>query len=358
MQKVALVLVLLLVTILATHTQAQTLPQQKTQGKIITNPNKKADAPFKTAQLQSGAYAEISLYDIWFTMLTDNDGDGYYQKFEINFDLDTPYNAFDIYVVGKLGEQILFQTDAFTLNNNSANDSYQTTVLLTQGYASAWYPLSLTVYDAQTQQPVAEFNTNNNELFTDLYLEDATADNQAAQSVSMYNLAYQLSEDWDNDGYFTQIAVEFDVDAPNQTRWIYAEVFLVDAYDHWHEIIRTQPFQIQHYNDSDRYQSTLTLDYGFDPQAYQLAVRVYDANNHNPILTSKSPNGTYANMESQNWDDDYLNQDSTNEDGVIVEEEYYYSSSGSGGSLNISLLIAMGLFAHALKRRSSRKVQL
>ncbi|NIQ10086.1 MAG: hypothetical protein GWO08_09960, partial [Gammaproteobacteria bacterium] len=75
------------------------------------------------------------------------------------------------------------------------------------------------------------------------------------------------------------------------------------------------------YSSSDRYYTRITLDYGFDPNRYQLAVQLYDANSGSLLLTSTTPASTALHMESVDWDnDEYV---------VVVEEEYY--ASGSGG---------------------------
>ncbi len=353
MQKAAIILVTMLILILASHSQAETngadaAPQQKTQGKLIRNPNKPEPNSTNSstrAATFSAAQQTISLYDVWYDLITDNDGDGYYQKLHINFDLDTAYSEYPIYVVAEIGSQsqTLFQTDPYNLNGNSASDSYQATVLLTEGYPSSYYDLVFKVYDADNHQLLAQFSSQNNDLFEPLYLEDATLDSNL-EDVSLYSLAYDLSEDWDHDGYYTKINLQFDADAPNQQRWIYAELFLVDEYGQWHELASTQPFQIAHYNSQDAYQTSVSLNSGFSPQSYQVAVRIYDGYTHSLLLTTIAPSGSYADMESIDWDNDNWSEDET----VIVEEEYYYAS-GSGGSMGLGIFVA--LIALGLRRK-------
>lgn len=359
MQKMALVIVLMLLTILATHTQAITTnelsPQQKTRGKIIANPNKnKSQKSTRAATyngVQANAQTEIHLFDVWFDLLTDSDGDGYYAKLNINFDLDTIFSEHEIYVVGQLDNQQLFKTDAFTLHGNSGDDSYQTTVLLTEGYSSNYYDLTLIVYDAETNQMLVQYSSNNNDLFEDLYLEDAMLDDPFSKEPTLYSLSYQLGEDWDGDGYYTQISIAFDVDAANQTRWIYSEIFLIDLQGYWHPLSISQPYEITHYDDHDAFQTTLTLDTHFEPKAYQVAVRIYDNNTHALLLTSIAPNSN-ANMESIDWDNDFSNSNYGEDSStVIVEEETYYAS-GSGGSMGIVFLSLLGLLV--IKKRLKR----
>ena len=358
MYKIALVIVTFLLVVLANSPQAHAAstdamePGTKFRGKLVTNPTK-SDRPVTAQRLLDPATAtvngtSVSVYDVWFDMVGDTDGDGYYHQFDVNFDIDTLYSSQRIYVIGELHggtSQVLFQTDPYTLTGNSGSDSYQARVLLTDGYPSDQYELSLTVYDADTHAQLLHYDGQNNYQLATLYLEDSSRESAAMDNVSVYELGFELSSDLDGDGYFTEIAVDLDADAPGQQRWVYARISLIDPHNDWTEIKTSNDFLLQDYSSNDHYYTRLSLDYGFDPARYRLAVQIYDANSGSLLITSMSPSSTPLHMESIDWDNDaYV---------VVIEEEYY--ASGSGGSTSLFLLVMLSLFLLANRYRKSVK---
>lgn len=351
MYRFAIAVVAFLILVMANHPQAMAaeLNQSngtKTKAKQITNPNKTESGLNTRALNFSGASYDsaqsVSVYDVWFDMQEDSDGDGYYHRFDVNFDIDTVYNSQTIYVIAEITgstSQTLFQTEPYTLNGNSGNDSYQVNVLLTEGYPAAQYELTLRIYDAANNELLLQYGAQDNNALYNLYLEDSSQEAFAGSSLSMYELAFELSEDYDADGYYTELAVSFDADTPGDNQWVYARVSLIDPYGQWRTIRTSSAFLLSGYNSSDRYSAHIVLDYGFDPETYQLAVELYDADNHNLLLTSTTPLSTPLHLESTEWDDSY---------SVIVEEEYYASASGgSTGMLMLTVLLALLI----LKRR-------
>ena len=348
MYKIAFVIVTLLLVILANSPQAQAANSlgdnatSKFSGKIVNNPDKAnsiAVARGFSAQTYSSNSSPVGFYDVWFNMLEDSDGDGYYHQFEVNFDIDTVFSYQEIYVIGELAaasQQILFQTEPYTINSNSGNDSYQASVLLTDGYPSDQYELTLSVYDAETNALLLQYDAGHNSQLGQLYLEDNGRESVAQQGITLYQLSFEVSGDLDGDGYYTDLSVELDADAPGQQRWIYTRISLINPYGSWTTINTSATFALHGYDSSDRYTTHAVLDYGFDPATYQLGIEIYDAETEALLLTSTTPLSTPLNMESTDWDHNY-------EDGdyeVYVEEEYY--ASGSGGSAGVLMLLLLG----------------
>lgn len=345
MYKIAFVIVAGLLVILASNPQAQAATStnvnagSKFSGKIISNPDKGnsiAVARGFSAQAYGSNSNPVSVYDVWFSMLEDSDGDGYYHQFAVNFDIDTVYSQQEIYVVGELSaasQQILFQTEPYTLNGDSGNDSYQADVLLTDGYPSDQYELILSVYDADSGTLLLRYDGSHNSQLGRLYLEDNGWESVAQQGITLYQLSFELSGDQDGDGYYTDLSVELDADAPGQERWVYTRISLIDPYGNWNAISTSSAFALHGYNSSDRYTTHAVLDYGFDPATYQLGIEIYDANTEVLLLTNTTPLSTPVNMESTDWDADEYYE-------VYVEEEY--SASGSGGSTSALLLLLLG----------------
>src|SRR5690606_3646383 len=133
-------------------------PTAKFTGKTVANPNRAAasDQPGVTTLATARSIASgdvVSLYDLWINFQRDNDGDGFYQQFEIFFDIGSRYSNTRIYVTGQRDSGAttpLLRTEPFTVSGASRSATYSATLLLTDGYPSTEYGLSLRGYDAQT----------------------------------------------------------------------------------------------------------------------------------------------------------------------------------------------------------------
>lgn len=227
MYKIPFIVVTLLLAILANHPQAHaaaadtaittiqnTATGSKTKGQLVNNPGKTESTRHTRAlSYQDASYSthgSVSLYDIWFDMKSDIDGDGYYHRFDISFDLDTRYNSQTIYVIAELNgltTQTLFQTTPYTLYGNSGNDSYQANILLTDGYPPHQYSLTLSVFDASNDERLLTYNTLDHNGSNTLNLEDSQYESINNHRLSLYELSYELRADYDSDGYYTVSAV-------------------------------------------------------------------------------------------------------------------------------------------------------
>jgi len=364
MYKTAITIVTALLVILASHTEANAASLDSTssntsttssnngakvRGTLTGNPDKtESNINIRSLNSYGSSAPAVSVYDIWFNMTADSDGDGYYHQFDISFDIDTNVSSQRIYVTGELHgstSQVLFQTDPYTLSGSSGSDTYQVRVLLTDGYATDQYELALNIYDADSGALLLQYDGVDDYRLNNLYLEDSSRESAYSAALSMYELSFELSNDLDGDGYYTDLAVQFDADAPGQQQWVYARISLLDSYGQWYEIKQTAAFMLNDYSSSDRYATRIMLDYGFAPDRYQLAIELYDADTNSLLLTSTSPQGTPVKVESADYDNAYYS--------VTVEESYY--ASGSGGSLDICMLVALVLVALVVGRRKSNK---
>ncbi|AUM13542.1 choice-of-anchor H family protein [Ketobacter alkanivorans] len=359
MYKIPFTVVTLLLLILANHPQAHaaaadtaitatpnTATGSKTKGQLVNNPSK-TESTLNTRALSyqdasHSAHGSVSLYDIWFDMKSDIDGDGYYHQFDVSFDLDTHYNSQTIYVIAELNgltTQTLFQTTPYTLYGNSGNDSYQANVLLTDGYPPHQYNLTLRVFDANSDELLLTYNTRDHNDANTLNLEDSQYESVSNHRLSLYELSYELRADYDSDGYYTELTVDFDADAPGAEQWIYARISLIDSYGQQHEISLSNDFMLYDYASNDAYSTQINLNHGFEPDTYQLIVELYDADTHALLLTSTTPPSARLRLESSDRDASY---------GVTVEEEYYVAGSGGGAGM---LLLTTLMILLILKRR-------
>ncbi|NIQ10085.1 MAG: hypothetical protein GWO08_09955, partial [Gammaproteobacteria bacterium] len=74
-------------------------------------------------------------------------------------------------------------------------DSYQARILLTDGYPSDRYELSLTIYDADTDTVLQNYDNYDDSRLGDLYLEDSSRESAATNSLSIYEMSFELNGD-------------------------------------------------------------------------------------------------------------------------------------------------------------------
>lgn len=356
MKKPALILFFFTLLLASLHNsaRAESAPVAKFTGKVTSNPHRSVtdDVPGAT-QLDTITGKSISggdavgVYDVWFAFQRDNDGDGYHQQFEIFFDIDSRYSNTRIYVTGQLDNGAstpLFRTEPFTVSGGTGSDTYSATVLLTDGYPSADYALTLRVYDAQTNALLLVYGPNQDERLDQLFLEDAQRDAVSSAALQLFEFAFTLQVDNDGDGFYTEADVRLDADAPQQTRAIYASLFLVDAHNDWIPLKNSVVVTVSGYSAHDNIMLDFALNSGFDPQHYRLGVQLHDAYSHTVLLTSVTPASTPVRMESADFDSNYY----------VVEEYYYEEEHHSAGASGIWLLSAVLMLLMAKRQRARR----
>ena len=349
-------LIVLFLTIVLTlvngHAMAEEVASAKFTGKTLNNPHRDdtggTDSDLSGKAVSGKAIANgdvIGMYDVWFDMQQDNDGDGFYQRFDVFFDIDSRYSNTRVYVTGQLNNGSttpLFRTDPFTINGATGSDTYSATVLLTQGYPSSQYDLTLKIYDAQTNALMLIWGPQQDGQMTQLFLEDAERDAVSNAPIQLFEFAYTLQLDGDGDGYYTEADVSLDVDAPQQTVTLYASLYLIDSNGEWIPLKNSNTFTVTGYSAFDKITLGFGLSSGFDPQNYRLGVKLHDAYSHTLLLTATTPNSTPVRMESVDYDNDYY-----------VVEEYYYEEDHHGGSTGILLLIGLAALL-TLKYRNQK----
>ena len=337
MHKPALIFVFFLISVLgasghalAANESQASAPLAKFAGQTVTNPNRTDKTPdagtsrSATLNTQAVSYGpDFSMYAVWFDFKGDDDGDGYYHKFDVNFDVDTRFSSADIYVTGQLDNGIqLFRTVPYTIYGATGADSYRVTVLLTDGYPSGQYGMTLKVYDAHTDALLLTYGPQQDDRMGQLYLEDVNHEAVAANTLELFRFDYTLSGDTNGDGYYTQADVTLDVDAPNQTRTLYASLYLIDNNGNWIPVQDSPDFTVSGYSSQDTISVAFSLDSGFSPQNYRFGVEIYDAQSNNLMLTSVTPDNAPVKMESSDYDQNYYG-------GSDSQVSVHYHSAGS-----------------------------
>jgi hypothetical protein len=141
----------------------------------------------------STATARAVNEDFWFydadvILFNDNDNDGYYHGIDLLIDVDTYYDAVDVYAVTYLSFEggpwnEYSATDDFTIFGASSEDEYVIVTELESGYPTGSYDLLIELYDAVDGTFLAEFGPADTSALAFLPLEDAKRDAPYVEEV-------------------------------------------------------------------------------------------------------------------------------------------------------------------------------
>jgi len=144
-----------------------------------------------------GGDPRFSLFSASITLITDNDRDGYYQSFSLQFDADIDSGSSSIYAEVWMKDNnnhwsLEHTTEDFLIEGFSTIDTYILESVLESGYKTGLYDFRVDVYDAYS----GNFLTSSDNLayeLSDVPLEDSLAD--AGQNSSGGSLTVISSSD-------------------------------------------------------------------------------------------------------------------------------------------------------------------
>ncbi len=157
------------------YAQGNTLSSMpSTQLKTVANDTHKKMELAKMLTVRPEAKAfnqEFWIFDAWVEFYSDDDGDGYFNHFSVEFDADTGYSAAEVYARLYLGKDEVFReyhsTSNFNIFSDNSNDSFVVESELLNGFSSAEYEVLIELYDAYSDELVAVLDGNDD---ADLYL--------------------------------------------------------------------------------------------------------------------------------------------------------------------------------------------
>jgi len=128
----------------------------------------------------SGTYSQFSIYDASVTLLNDDDGDGFYHKFSLQFDADV--SSGDALVYAEIwvrdssgGWQLDYTTADFLIDGNSTLDTFIMETVWESGYSTGYYDFRIELYDAITDVLLTT-SVEQNQQLSAVPLEDTSLD--------------------------------------------------------------------------------------------------------------------------------------------------------------------------------------
>ena len=156
-----------------THTNVPSLTPSA-QSKTAVSVSNKKQTQAKTLTVRPDSMSlnqEFWIFDAWVEFHSDEDRDGYFNHFSVEFDADTEYSSAQVYARLYLGKDEVFKeyhtTSNFNIFSDNNTDSFVVESELLNGFSPAEYEVLIELYDAYNDELVAVFDGNDD---ADLYL--------------------------------------------------------------------------------------------------------------------------------------------------------------------------------------------
>ena len=195
------------------------------------------------------------------------------------------------------------------------------------------------------------------EAATTLQARSARACIATCASFWFSDAASILSRDFDNDGFYTRLAVRFDANTSDFARYVYARLYLSFEGGPWNTLHTTRDIRLDGNSILDEYEVVTDLDGGYRTGYYDILIELYDAGT-GEYLASYGPNedGSLRALPLEDISRD--GYDSSIDFGVGVGVGIGVGTAayvvGSGALDGWGLLVLAGAAAYGLRRRPFR----
>ena len=144
------------------------------QSKTATNVSNKKNAQARILTVRPQAKSSNQafwIFDAWVEFFRDDDSDGYFNHFSVEFDADTEYSSAQVYAILYLGNDEVFKeyhtTSNFSIFSDNSNDSFVVESELLNGFPPGEYEVLIELYNAYSNELIAVYDGNDD---ADLYL--------------------------------------------------------------------------------------------------------------------------------------------------------------------------------------------
>ncbi|SFD74228.1 choice-of-anchor H family protein [Pseudoalteromonas denitrificans] len=248
----------------------------------------KATPNFKVQQVQN-SFKKVALTkklninhddSIWFydtktILFQDLDQDGYFQNLKLSIDIDTQYEALDVYVditfINQNGlAELVYTSDLFTLTGDSENDEQELDFQFFDEWPSNYYQIHIRVKDAYSSEVLAQSSQYDFPALQNLPLEGKLFDQDNVLSV--YSVAIQYHQDADNDQFYESFTLAIDADTSYGSQNVIADIFIDGQL-----FYTSNAFTIYADSAADKQYFDVSLQSGFVTGNYDLEVILREA---------------------------------------------------------------------------------
>ena len=245
-----------------------------------------------TPQL-SAAHHDYSFYDASVTLYDDIDGDGFYSRFQVEFDADTLFDWAEVYAKLYVSQdggpwELYYTTEVFDIHGQNNDDDYRVMTTLNIDFPSDSYDILVDLYEYGHAGIVATMGPEEDVDLFDLPLEDRTQENSYNSGFRIYNVQTDLLRDEDGDGYYSEFAIALDIDTDYSVADVYAEIYFLNERNEWELEYTTQEIELQGITTLDTVHLEFEWASGYQPRYYDFKVVVRDAHSQERLVESSS----------------------------------------------------------------------
>lgn len=281
----------------------------------------------------------FSFYSAERLLNQDLDGDSYYSDFSLFFDADFDGGSANVYAVIYYSRNNsdwteLTETDVFSIYLDDSSDEYNLSTTLNFGFPTGDYDILIDLYEDGVSGIVATISSDNVDSLHALPLEDREHEVITNTSQISY-VATDLFGDDDGDSFYTDLTLEYDIDAQYSGDIVYAEIIMTNTAAGWQQRLTSNDFELTNSTEF----VDLTFNSGYPPGYYDVRINLINAFT-GEVITDAGREFSSLNslpIESVNYDDFYDD----------LSTDVYVSGSGS---LAWGILLLSGLVAFARRK--------
>ncbi|MCF6194906.1 MAG: choice-of-anchor H family protein, partial [Kangiellaceae bacterium] len=230
------------------RTTTKSLVQNVEQyGTLGAKPSRRRNVNVRSSSPQSSSQAfGFSIYDADVFLNVDADADGYYSDFTLEFDADYDEGTTEVFAVIYTSEnggewEELFVTNAFVISFDSVDDTQSISTALNFGFPTGDYDILIDLFENGVAGIVATIDPSSDADLFALPLEDAEHDLRTNISEISF-VASTLSADFDRDGFYTELTLEYDIATDYSGDAVYAEIVITDTFDGSRQFLNSDNF--------------------------------------------------------------------------------------------------------------------
>ena len=249
----------------------------------------KSALPKASTTGQKSGLSHLYIHDAAVYLYNDTDGDGYYSRLRVDFDVDSGYaEYFDVYAEMFIREEgthdwiHYFTTDVFEIYHDDSSDDYSVTTTLNTGFPTGKYEVLIDLFEYGFSGVVDTMDAYSDPDLGNLPLEDATYEIVGVSSDTYVNtVKTEIFTDNDNDGFYRDFKISFDVDTQhNQSKDVFARLYQRTAAGAWQLETETQVFTVDGTSATDSFAIEGNWQSGYATTYYNFRIEVIDAATH------------------------------------------------------------------------------
>lgn len=125
-----------------------------------------ANLPLESVDHEYQANHHLSVFSAQSWLIDDNDGDGFYQSFSMDLDIDNNYGSSNVYAevfisADTINWESLYISEHFLINENDTSDKFSMEFDLASGFVADYYNVQVQIIDADSHTTLLTIEPSN-----------------------------------------------------------------------------------------------------------------------------------------------------------------------------------------------------